>query len=58
MMNCKKFVRKLSSFNRGTVPDFAWKGGVKQRKFSVSKAGVPAEIRTEHLPNTNLERHL
>jgi hypothetical protein len=31
--------------------------GIK-RKVSAKMAGVPAEVRTEHLPNTNLDHCL
>jgi hypothetical protein len=36
---------------------FVWRGRGKPRKTSVSIASVPAEIRTEHLSNTNRQRY-
>jgi hypothetical protein len=51
-MNWKAFGRKRSCPNRGTtIPT------LKDRKFTKTLriVGVPAEIRIEHLPNTNLE---
>jgi hypothetical protein len=41
---------------RGTVMVFAWTDCMKPRKTSVRIAGLPTEIRTEHLLNTIQER--
>jgi hypothetical protein len=48
--NCE--LRGLGLFH-GTVKVFAWTGWRKSRKISFEVFGVPAEIRTEHLPNTS-----
>jgi hypothetical protein len=52
--NWKGFGRKRPWPNRGSILEFAWRDWGKPWK-SVKKAGDPAEIRTERLPNTRLE---
>jgi hypothetical protein len=40
-----------------TAPPFAWKDWGKPRRNLLRIAGVPAEIRTQHLRNASLERY-
>jgi hypothetical protein len=51
------FGRKSSWPTRNILQLFSWSNRVKQRERSISMADVPAEIRTEHIPNTSLERY-
>jgi hypothetical protein len=44
--------------NLCTVSVFAWRDRGKSPEFSVRVAGVSAEIRNEHFPNTSLERYI
>jgi hypothetical protein len=50
--------RKRSWLNRGIISEYAWgrRGWGKQRKTCFRTGGAPAEIRTQHLPNTSLMR--
>lgn len=48
LINSKEFGRKPSWRNRSIIVEFAW------RDWGKSSAGVPAEVRTEHFPNTSL----
>jgi hypothetical protein len=56
MMNRKGFARKRSLPNRGTTSHLPGETE-ENHKTSVMKAGVPAEIRTEHLSSTSLEHY-
>jgi hypothetical protein len=58
MMDLKRLGKKLPLPKRGTIPAFTWRDWVKLQKTSVSLAGVPVEIRTEHVPNTGQQRYL
>lgn len=40
------------------IPEFVWRDWGKPKDISVRRAGVSAEIRSEHLPNTSLECYL
>jgi hypothetical protein len=42
--------------NRNTIPALTWTYRGKLRRASIRTASVSAEIRTEHLPNTSLDR--
>jgi hypothetical protein len=57
IMNWKGFGRKRPCPNWGTSHAFSWKdwGNHKKKKTSFRVAGVWTGIRTEYLPNTNLE---
>jgi hypothetical protein len=44
------------SSTRDILLPFSWRDGVKPRIFFVGIYDVPAEIRTYHLPNSNLEQ--
>jgi hypothetical protein len=57
MINWKGCGRKWKWPNRFNIPTFSRNDLGKQLKVSVRIAGVLAEIRTEHLPKTNLQRH-
>jgi hypothetical protein len=51
-------IRKERSLpNSGIIPAFAWRDWRKLWKTSAMIIGVPAEIRTEYLPNTRLENY-
>jgi hypothetical protein len=54
-MNWKRFEKKRSCDNRGTILTFGWKDWRKPRYTSVVVAGVPTEIRNGHLRNTFLK---
>jgi hypothetical protein len=58
MVNFKGFGKKRSWFTPDTIPAFPCLDWGKSRKTSVRIAGIPVEIRTEHLPNTSLEIYL
>jgi hypothetical protein len=49
--------RKQPWPNLGTIPTYTWRNWGKSLQFSVNIAGVAAEIRTQHLPNTCLESY-
>jgi hypothetical protein len=49
-MNCKGFGRKRSRPNYGMCVKGLW----KQKKTSVTIAGVMVDIRTKHIPNASL----
>jgi hypothetical protein len=55
--NWKGFGRKQLWPNRGTISSTALRGWGKPRKLPVSIAGVPFEIRTEHLRIRVSERY-
>jgi hypothetical protein len=50
MINCKFFVKK-----KRIVSQFSWMDLGKTKNTPVAIAGVSAEMRTEHLPNTEQE---
>jgi hypothetical protein len=53
-----RYWKKWSWPNLGAIPAFACRNWVKPRKAPVRITRVSAEIRTEDLSNTSLERHL
>jgi hypothetical protein len=55
--NCKVF--KVCGFGIIKKLSRNWPGGTEEnkRKTSVGKTGVPTDIWTEHLPNTDLDRY-
>jgi hypothetical protein len=57
-MNWKGSERKLSWFNRDTVPKFAWSDSRKSREHLARIADVLAEVRTEHILNASPEYYL
>jgi hypothetical protein len=54
-MTWKGYGRKRPWSNRGTIPESTWRDWGIPRRVRTRKAGVPAEIRTEHLPDTSVE---
>jgi hypothetical protein len=48
--------RKRSWSNRDTIPAFGWRA-LRKPRTAFKVAGILAEIRTEHIPNTDLERY-
>jgi hypothetical protein len=57
MMNWKGFGRKRSCRSGRITSAFAWSGSERPQTTSFRVACVLSEIRTEHLPNTSLERY-
>jgi hypothetical protein len=55
MMNCEGLGRKRSLSDRRTALSFAWRD--KGRLLKLRIAGVPAEIRTEHVTNASADRY-
>jgi hypothetical protein len=53
--NCKVLGRKRLHPNWSTIQAFVWTSRGKLPKTSVRIGGVPADTRTEHLQNINLE---
>jgi hypothetical protein len=56
-MNWKEIIKKRSWPNRGTVAEFCLKELSRIMK-NLSIAGVRAEIRSKHFPNTSLEHYI
>jgi hypothetical protein len=55
MMNWKVLERKRSIHDRGTTPELARGTEENDEESLVRIAGVPVEIRTQHLTNTTLD---
>jgi hypothetical protein len=51
------FGGKLSWHNRINIPAFAWRDWGKPGKYQSILPGVPAKIRTKHIPNTSLAHY-
>jgi hypothetical protein len=54
-MNRKRFGKKLSCPNRGTIVEFVWRDWGKLRKTSARLFGVLVVILTEHLSKISLK---
>jgi hypothetical protein len=54
MMNFKGFAWKRFWRPRGTILKLAWRDWERRPKTSVRIAGVPAELRVKHRPNTSV----
>jgi hypothetical protein len=57
VVHCNGSGRKRYLPNSSTIPECFWRGWGKQWNISLRVDGVLASIRTEHFPNTNLERY-
>lgn len=55
-LNWKRFGRKWSRPNRGTIPEFVCRDWENPQKPLGRITGVAAEIRTTHLPNASPQR--
>jgi hypothetical protein len=54
----ERICKAAAAGNRGTVQKFACRDWRKPRKIWARISGVTAEVRTEHLSSTSLERYL
>jgi hypothetical protein len=52
-----RLVSMWSWLYRGTIATFAWIDWRRLRIHKIRLIAIPAEIRKEHLPNTNIERY-
>jgi hypothetical protein len=55
VISWKEYGRERSGRNRDTITAFACSDWGKPRKTSVTIAGAPDKIRTQHLPHSDLE---
>jgi hypothetical protein len=57
MMDFKIFGKKRARRNRGISPAFSWRDWEQLRRISGSRAGISAEIRIGHIPNTSQDSY-
>jgi hypothetical protein len=55
MSNWKAYEKKWSWPNQDNIPTFVCRDWGNRPETSMRTAGVPVEVQTEHLPNTNLK---